>query len=52
MLPAASRLRSGVTRTVGLTRWEKKMNASDEETRMIMDDTVNFDAAMYWVGDQ
>jgi len=52
VLPAATRLRRGVTRTVGLSRWEKKLNASDEETRMIMDDTENFDAAMYWVGNR
>lgn len=51
VLPAATRLRSGLTRTVGLTRWEKQINASDKDTRMIMDETENYDAAMYWVGD-
>jgi hypothetical protein len=52
MMPEAMRLRSGVSRTVGLSRWEKQTNASDEDTRMIVDDTENFDAAMYWVGDR
>ena len=51
VLASVANRKVGVQGTVTLTRWEKKLNASDEDTRMIMDDTENYDARMYWVGE-
>ena len=51
VLAPVARQKAGDTRTVTLTRWEKKLNAAEDEARMIMDDTENYDARMYWVGE-
>ena len=51
VLQMVARQRVGTSRTVTLTRWEKKINAAEDESRMIMDDTGNYDARMYWVGE-
>jgi hypothetical protein len=51
VLASVARQKAGETRTLTLTRWEKKINAKEEEARMIMDDTENYDARMYWVGE-
>ena len=51
VLAPVARQKAGDTRTVTLTRWEKKLNAKEDEARMIMDDTENYDAKMYWVGE-
>ena len=51
VLASVAQQKAGETRTLTLTRWEKKLNAKDSETRMIMDDTENYTAEMYWVGE-
>lgn len=51
VLSSVARQKAGDTRTVTLTRWEKKLNAKEDEARMIMDDTENYTARMYWVSE-
>lgn len=52
LIEAVTTLKPGVDRTLNLTRWEKKLNAKEEDTRMIVDDTENYDADLYWVSAQ
>jgi hypothetical protein len=52
LIEAVTTLKPGVDRTLDLTRWEKKLNAKQEDTRMILDDTENYDADLYWVSAQ
>ncbi|MFM7520460.1 MAG: hypothetical protein ACKO9B_08330, partial [Planctomycetota bacterium] len=51
VLASVARQKAGDTRSLTLTRWEKKLNAKEDEGRMIMDDTENYDARIYWVGE-
>lgn len=32
-----------------LTPWEKTLNANENETRLITDNTKHYDARMYWI---
>ena len=51
VLASVAGRQAGTTGTATLTRWERTINAAEDDTRMIMDDTENYDARMYWVGD-
>jgi len=51
VLASVANRKVGISGTATFTRWEKPLNAKEDDTRMIVDDTENFDAKMYWVGD-
>jgi len=49
LIASAAALKAGDVRELSLVRWQKKINAGDEDTRMIRDDTENYDSEMYRV---